>query len=358
MKQIHTLVFTIGALFVSGLSYAQNKDSAPHATKYNAAFNGVGPRVYNLPPPRSEEEILRDDYADKKPFQDSIMRAMQFQQVLADFRFTSRKGSIEQTYNPLPATSEDWNHAVHQEKSYGNRALAAALLNEYAWQSLNKKSVQQAIGLLIGAVDMDTGAEQDMLSLRRNLADAYLFNQNYREAAEQHERLLANYDTRSGLTEQGDSWVKIALVQAYLKDFKLAENSIIRKAIPLYNRAKAMQSKVLAWQQLAAIYQMHDKHTEAQWFLIQARDLAKSRNFTKELGEIEYMLATSKLAQKNYKVALAEFERAENIAAADKDDLLSLAIHDKKGEVYLGLSKFEEAKKELEAYWKLREQLF
>lgn len=361
MKHIHKIVFTVGSLYIGGLCHAQQSDNiAGSVTKYNAAFNGIGPKVYNLPAPRTEEEILQDEYQEKKLFQDSIARAMQLEQIQADFRFTSQRGLVERLYQPLPANSEEWNKAIHQEKSLGNTGLASALLNEYAWKSLNNQFVNQAVGLLIGAVDLDPGADNpsDMAALQRNLADAYLFNRNYREAANLHEHMLARADKRSGLSEQANSWVQIALVQAYLKDFKLAENSIIRKAIPLYNRAKDMHSKVLAWKQLAAIYQMHDKHTEAQWFLIQARDLAAGRGFNRERGEIEYMLASSKLAQKNYKVALAEFERAQEWADQDNDQLLQLAIHDKKGETYLGLSQYDKAQEELDQYWILRKKLF
>ncbi|MFD2743461.1 MULTISPECIES: tetratricopeptide repeat protein [Sphingobacterium] len=361
MKHIQKLVVTVGSLGILCGAQAQSAKPATDSNpKYNPTFDGIGPKVYFLPPPRTESEILIDEYAEKRTFQDSIERAMQFEDLLTEFRFTSKRYLVQQYYATLPSTTEEWNKAINQETSLGNTALAAALMNEYAWLSLNQHYVPQTVGLLIGAVELNhTGMlESDFSDLQRNLADVYLYNHNYREAASLQERLLAKLDRRSSIVDQAHAYTKIALVQAYLKDYKLAENSIIRKAIPLYNRAKDRQSKVLAWQLLAAIYQMHDKHTEAQWFLIQARDLAASSNFRRELGKIEYMLASSKLAQKNYKVALAEFARAEKLAIEEQDPLLQLAIHDKKGEAHIALSQFKEAKEELTQYWKLREKLF
>lgn len=360
MKHIQKIFVTVGSLCILSGTHAQSAKPVASDPKYNRAFDGIGPKVYFVPSPRTELEILIDDYAEKKSFQDSIERAMQFQHLLTEFRFTSKRPLVAQLYQPLPNSSEEWNKVIHQESSLGNTALAAALLNEYAWLTLNQRYVPQAVGLLIGAVDLDNSAalEGDFSALQRNLADVYLYNRNYREAAALQERLLAKSDKRTPMVEQANAWMKIALVQAYLKDWTLAENSIIRKAIPLYNRAKDAQSKVLAWQQLAAIYQMNNKHTEAQWFLIQARDLATARNFRQELGKIEYMLASSKLEQKNYKVALAEFVKAEKLAVDDQDPLLELAIRDKKGEAHIALSQYKEAKEELAHYWKLREKLF
>ncbi|PVH24162.1 tetratricopeptide repeat protein [Sphingobacterium corticibacter] len=362
MKHIQKIFVTVGSLCVlCGTTQAQSaKPTVESTPKYNPTFDGIGPKVYFLPPPRTENEVLIDDYAEKRVFHDSIARAMQFQDLLTEFRFTSKRHLVQQYYQQLPATSEEWNKAINQETSLGNTAFAAALMNEYAWLSLNKHFLPQTVGLLIGAVDLESGnvLEDDFTALQRNLADVYLYNRNYREAAALQERLLAKLDRHSSIVEQAHAYTRMALVQAYLKDYKLAENSIIRKAIPLYNRAKDRQSKVLAWQLLASIYQMHDKHTEAQWFLIQARDLAAASNFRRELGTIEYMLASSKLEQKNYKVALLEFARAEELAVEEKDPLLQLAIHDKKGEAHLALSQFKEAKEELTQYWKLREQLF
>src|SRR5690606_12198865 len=108
---------------------------------------------------------------------------------------------------------------------------------------------------------------------------------------------------------------------------------------------------------LARIYQLQNKHTEAQWFLIQARDLANSKNFNEELAEIEYMLAFSKFVQKNYNVAKKEFLQADELAKSEENKLLQLAIIDKLGQIYMTQSDFNNAEAALLYYQDLRTEL-
>jgi len=135
-------------------------------------------------------------------------------------------------------------------------------------------------------------------------------------------------------------------------------STIIRKAIPLLNKAKAYDQKVDAWVALAKIYQWQNKHTEAQWFLIQARDLAVKRNVTNDLAVIEYMLAFSKQVQKNYTVAEQEFIRADKLAQLEQNKLLQLAIADRLGQVYMERNDIPNAENTLRSYQTLRRELF
>lgn len=109
---------------------------------------------------------------------------------------------------------------------------------------------------------------------------------------------------------------------------------------------------------MAKIYQLQNKHTEAQWFLIQARDLARRRQLTEDLAEIEYMLASSKFVQKNYKVAKKEFIQADELAKMEDNRLLRLAIVDKLGQIYMSQSDLDEAENALSTYQELRNELF
>ena len=361
---MNNLFYIAAVIFVllAGVSSAsaQTADPAGYVVKYNADFDGIGPEVYFLPAPRTKGEILVDLYKDKESFGDSISRALDFQLLLSEFRFTGNSSYIKQFYRPFPQNSEEWNKLINQEQQLGNTALVAGLLNEYAWESLQHNHLAQTIGLLVGALEnvRRISNESDMAIIQSNLANVYLFNRNFTEAAILQEQYLAKATSNKSIVEQANSWVKIAMVQAHRQDYELAETSIIRRAIPLYNRAKAYDMKVIAWQQLATIYQMHSKHTEAQWFLIQARDLALEKGLQSEAAEIEYMLASSKLAQKNYKVAAKEFENAKKLAKKENNALLELAIHDRLGKVHIALANYDEAEDELERYWELRKRLF
>ncbi|MGO3306029.1 MAG: tetratricopeptide repeat protein, partial [Sphingobacterium sp.] len=317
-------IFTIiGSLLFGTESKAQqNKkhvDPTGYITKYDTTFSGIGPQVYFLPPPRTQGELLADAYNDKLYFQDSIANALDFQQVKEEFRLTGNYRMLKNLLTPEPTSDYEWNTLIDQEVARRNYNGAYGMLNAYAQFSLKKGSVKQAIDLLHSAL---THAAKnvpniDVYTIQYNLANLYLFDKNVKQAGHFQESFLKNAENQKSRLAQAAALIKIALIQAADEDYRSAERNIIRKAIPLLNKVKGYEEKIDAWQALAKIYQTQNKHTEAQWFLIQARDLANSKKYTRQLAEIEYKLASSKHIQYNFRVAQKEFLQAEELAISE-----------------------------------------
>lgn len=336
------------------------EDPSGAIKKYDKNFAGIGPQVYFLPPTRSPEEDLVNSYREKVPFQDSIARALDFQRLVEEFKPTSNATSIESLLATMPVTKADWFHLIEKETDEGNYAVAYGLLHAYADQALRGKDIKETLGLLNKALEQAQKGNNalDISTIQYNLSNVYFYNKDVLNAGRfQEERYKNAVQQKSGI-EQAASLIKIALIQAYDKDYRSAEDNIIRKAIPLLNKAKAYDQKVGAWVSLARIYQWQNKHTEAQWFLIQARDLAKSKNISDDLAEIEYLLAYSKLAQKNYVVAQQELVNADKLAKLEKNKVLQLAIVDRLGQVYLDSRDLKKAASLLLDYQTLKAEIF
>lgn len=344
--------------------FAQKKDMpvdpSGYIKKYDASFTGIGPQVYIPETPKSKEELLKESYSKKFSFKDSIARELDFQKLLQEFKSTSNAGSIANLLSKLPISKAEWLKLIEQETQAENYDTAYALLNAYAIQALREKSIPEALTLLNNALAHAKQQQQpaDVANIQYNLGNIYFYLKDLNNAGALQE---ANYKMaveQRSLVEQATSLVKIALIQAADKDYNSAENNIIRKAIPLLNKAKAYEQKVAAWLALAQIYQWQNKHTEAQWFLIQARDLAVSKGLTADLAEMEYMLAFSKLVQKNYSVAQKEFISADKLAKLEKNKLLQLAILDQLGQAYMENNELPKAADVLDSYRSLRLELF
>jgi len=354
------LVFELGMTKVQAQQVDGVLDPAGYVNKYDTDFDGVGPRVYVLPAPRTREELLTDSYQEKTAFQDSIHRALDLQQLIAEFKTTRAEMNVQYLLSPMPSTALAWNELVEREVGRGNYNTAYGLLHTYASLSLKEGTISQTLGLLQSALQhaQKTSNTSDVAVIQYNLANIFLYDKNIQQAGYFQEAYYKTAVQQKNIIDQANSLLKIALIQAYDKDYRSAENNIIRKAIPLLNRAKAYEQKIVAWQTLARIYQLQNKHTEAQWFLIQARDLANSKNFNEELPEIEYMLASSKFVQKNYNVAKKEFLQADELAKSEDNKLLQLAIIDKLGQIYMTQSDFNNAETALLNYKDLRTELF
>lgn len=335
-------------------------DPAGYINKYDVDFDGVGPRVYVLPAPRTREELLIDSYKEKVYFQDSIDRALDFQQLVAEFKPTHNEANVQYLLSPMPTTALAWNELVEKEIDRGNYSAAYGLLHTYASLSLKSGAIAQTLGLLQSALQhaQKTPNVPDVAIIQYNLANIYLYDKNIQQAGYFQEAYYNTAIKQKSIVDQANSLMKIALIQAHDKDYRSAENNIIRKVVPMLNKAKAYERKIIAWQTLAKVYQLQNKHTEAQWFLIQARDLANNNSFSGELAEIEYMLASSKFIQKNYNVAKKEFLQADELAKSEDNKLLQLAIADKLGQIYMTQDDLHNAESTLHMYQDLRQELF
>ncbi|MFZ4862697.1 tetratricopeptide repeat protein [Sphingobacterium sp. Mn56C] len=328
--------------------------------KYNHTFRGIGPEVYILPAAKSKKEALQENYAEIGAFQDSIVQALRFQELLTAFKYTSNMALVEQRLSTIPPDSLNWDSLIDLDRNPEDRSLIYGFMNVYAKVSLLHNNTSRAKSLLDSALQiaMQQQNSGDMATIQANLASVYLYDRNSEQAGRYEAAYLQQAAVRKNLVDQAKSWVKIAYIQAYNNDYKTAENSIIRKAIPLFNKSKDYEGKIGAWVSLATIYQMQQKHTEAQWFLLQARDLANSKKIDHELSEILYRLGSSKLVQKNLDISRKELEQALQLAQEQGNKYLQLAIQEKLGQINLQQNKVAEAEQNLASYWKMRKELF
>lgn len=347
--------------FTLSVSEAQDTSVAVGGVeKYDKSFDGIGPKVYVLPKPRSKAELLAELYTEKLYFRDSISKALELQNLIEEFKPTENNAYIQYLLQPQPEDDTQWEQRIKQQADEKNYYTVYGLLHNLAGSKLLNGETDKALMLLHSALHaaLQTKEAPDIATIQANLASVYLFKKDLEQAMTFQEAYYAEAVKRKNIVEQAASLIKIAHIQAQGGEYHAAENAIIRKAIPMLNRAKAYGNKVYAWQVLAKIYHLQDKHTEAQWFLIQARDLAVKHKLTGELAEIEYMLAFSKFAQQNFKVAQQEFIKADKLAKSEDNKLLQLAIVDRLGQIYMDDNELLEAQTALDSYLLLRRELF
>lgn len=328
--------------------------------KYDAAFKGIGPEVYFLPPPKTKNEIIEDNYSDKKAFSKEIARQLLFQRLLLQLRSTNNTGHFQYLMNPVPTTAQQWGSAIENQKKSGNWIAGYALANEAALFAIKNQDSSHASTFLYEALTLAnrTDNKDDIATINMNISNFLLYSGDFVKAEESAQKYHSYAMTNKSYLEQANAWLLIAMTRAGQGNFKAAENNIIRSAIPLFNKAKAYEGKIFAWEMLAEIYFQQNKYTQAQWFLLQARDLANAKKLSSELAEIEYLLAASKQQDGNYNVAIKEFIQAAELASGENNKQLSLAILDKLGEVYLVLKDYPAADQTYQAYIQLKNELY
>src|SRR5690606_14070848 len=95
------LSLSISVVHVQAQQTDEVLDPAGYVNKYDVDFTGVGPRVYVLPAPRTREQLLTDSYKEKVYFQDSINRALDFQQLVEEFETTAAERQVQYLLSPM-----------------------------------------------------------------------------------------------------------------------------------------------------------------------------------------------------------------------------------------------------------------
>lgn len=339
---------------------ARQRDPANYIVKYDTAFNGIGPKIYFLPSPRTEKEAIIDEFGDISTFNTSIQQALLYQALLKSYLYADNNDEIETLIKANSIKLEDWDNEIKLQQVISDDNITIGLLNNFAKKYIVQKETSKAEALLIKALSIATEKHEaiGIKVLQSNLSWLYFYNKNFIDAGKIQEAYYKEAIREKSLINQANSLVRIATIQAFDKDYKSAENTIIRKAIPLFNKSKDYDGKINAWVELAKIYQLYNKHPEAQWFLIQARDLSKMRKINTYNTDIEYMLGYSKFIQNNLNVSKVELTEALNLAQKNGNKYIELSTIQMLGQISTQQDRINDAQEFLNSYWRLRKELF
>src|SRR5690554_1603402 len=235
---------------------------------YNRDFAGVGPQVYNLPPPKSEEEVLQDQYIDKKNGQMELVRLINQQELLKSLKFTDNgrlPGSAA-----LASGSEKEKQveaAVNYYVQQNRIDSAMAWKNHLACLALIKddKTAARALFTEVYAHFGQTGDREKELALLNNLAVLEERSENYAKALTYYDDLLKQARKTKNLQEEGLLSLSVARIESKLGNFSAAHNLVIKKSFPLLQKTKHYPDVVNALNILAAIKESENKPTEAKW---------------------------------------------------------------------------------------------
>ena len=363
MKHLFTIILAYVAVFAIYTAQAQvikQDDPSGYIVKYDKNFEGIGPEVYFLPAPIPKIDDLKKQYFSTQLFVDSIKHKINQEQLLEDFKFLSGDLDIH-----APNLSHEEIVLAYQARIQSairaeSPAQFYSATNNYAFYLMSIGDMKNAIMELEKAV---LAAEQtknstDIQLLQQNLINLFISTGNNIEAKNIADAQLQWAIKDKNQSAQGYAILNQARILAAEKDYQHAENTIIRKAFPLFNRSKNYEGKAIARIILAEIYRQQSKLTEAQWFLLQAKDIAHEIKLQSKILKIEYLLGISKYEQENFNVSKNELLNALLYTNNAKDKYTRLIIHDYLGRIALNQGDINTADDQLKKYWQLRNEIF
>jgi len=321
--------------------------------KYNEDFAGVGPQVYILPPPKSDEELLQDRYIDKKNGQMELVKLINQHELLKSLKFVDN-GLMPKNAN-LAAENDREKQAEAAINFYvqQNRIDSAmAWKNRLACMALMKddKTAARALFTEVYAYYGQTGDQEKGRALLLNRAVLEERSDNYVKALAYYDDLLKQARKAKNLQDEGLLNLSVATIESKLGNFSAAHNLVIKKSFPLLQKAKYYPDVVNALNILAAIKESEDKPTEAKWIYLQAIDVASTHRDERGLARSLYNVAELKNRIGDGELSIADYKLAKEYASKHNMHSLLVEIEDGLGDAYLQSGNYAEAAMALNSY--------
>ncbi|WP_257668876.1 tetratricopeptide repeat protein [Parapedobacter tibetensis] len=342
----------------------QKTDFSGYIAKYDSTFSGIGPEVYFLPPPKSEEELLDDRYAEKEI--DSVL-VDEYIDRMKYYHRLSMTGNTLAIAKYLPLTIAQTESVegrllveIDRAERQGSVDLVADLENRLGMEYLAAGAFDFALEFFKKAMEIKQRNNHalDREIIAHNLAVTYESLGQLDKALGLRQELHDQAMKSRNNNQQAYTMMELAAIKAKQGFAFEAERDIIRKVVPLFRRAKNEAGRATAYRTLANIYALQHKYPEAQWFLVQAKTIADKEGIVDQMPEIIFNLAETKKQSGNPRVAIEEYIVADGLARKDNMIGMQLAIQDALGDLYHQAGNYDEAAAALSRYDTLKNMLF
>lgn len=353
--KITKLIFSILSFLVLCTPlFAQTNSDYHDPIEYNSSFNGIGPKVYILPPPKTEKQELTERYETKKINNTRIDSLLEKLNFLKKIKKIPTPFTIE---NSLANNEEDiLIEGIEYFRKNDEQNTLADWQNNLGVYYIKKERIQEARTLLLASFEKQKllNADDEKQIVLQNLALLEMKNNNAIAAFALYDQFLSDAIKTRNVNQQIIAYLSLAQLEAKVGDFIRAHNLIIKKGIPLLQRNKDYSRIVLALNDLAGFKEIQEENTEAKWIYLQAIEVASKNEDETGLALSYFNLAKLKHKIGDEKLAISDYNEAKKLATKNSMKCLLIAINDKLGDAYLKLNDLKTATALLNEYQTLK----
>lgn len=363
--KIVALPFFFTWYVISSLAFAQdyesNSKSVETPSKYNKNFEGIGPKVYLLPPPKTEGEILIEKYATKKQNQyqlDSLLVNLNLKKEL------KRIHTLVPNYSSKDSLATEHEEAqliaiINYYKKEGNKNYISDWQNNLAIFYFISGNYDKAKFHFSESLRIKTelGLIDDQFIILTNIALLEVEIGNNEKALALYDQLLEESKKAKNINNQTTIYLAMAKLEAKLGNFVAAHNLIIKKSVPLLHRAKNYSGVVIALNELASIKEIQKSDIEAKWIYLQAIDVGQKHKDEIGLAISFFNLARLKNRIGDDSLAISDYLASKELAIKNNMEDLLVEIQDGLGDVYLKMNDYKAAALALNEYQSFKTNL-
>lgn len=298
---------------------------------------------------------------------DSLKNAVRKSPLTAAENFSQYVRNLEfreyfKNISPLPSTfpissgiydgnlKTDSLSAFHQQlfllRTLGDVKAEADLLSRYGIHYSLLGENQKGMDLLKQSVILFEQIDDQPGILKNTLflAKVARFQGDLTAATKFNNQVINFSASGMGIKFLGESYLNLSEIMIFKKEYKAAEQLILKKTLPLvYYKLKDKEATMKCFEQLASLYEVQKRYSEAKWFYIQSNMLARTSRNTPGIVRSLSKLAHVKMAIGDTDLAIKDYKEAETLAKVNKYQLNLIEIKSDLSEAYRKVGRIKES---------------
>lgn len=357
MKLKSLAIFAIALLTVSNSSVGSVKNISPTGIKHWSVIPPIS--VYDS----LKIEVLKAVLPSNPDALIEFINAVQFRELLkaSDIplpAYPTSAGIYNGSLLSKSLSADDQLLMLY--RNLGDRKAEASILSSIGTNAAVEGNMDKALMFFHDALKINTELSNKLAMIKNyfSLARIYKYRDDLPQALKYNELIMAESLVSRNNRQLGEVYLNLASIWAAQHKFKDAEALIMNKALPLF--AYKIHDKIglmRSFDQLAAIFQLQKRFSEAKWFYIQSNMVARKLNNSTGIVNSLVSLGNVKMSIGDHQLALTDFREAERLSISNKYRFKLVEIKADLSKVYAALGNKSAASSALSEFTVLKEAI-
>ncbi len=245
-------------------------------------------------------------------------------------------------------------------RNLGDRKAEAGILSSLGTNSAVEGNMDKALMFFHDALKINTELVDKPAMVKNyfSLARIYKYLDDLPQALKYNELILKESTLSRNNRQLGEVYLNLASIWTAQKRFKDAEVIIMDKALPLF--AYKIHDKIglmRSYDQLAEIFHLQKRFSEAKWFYIQSNMVARKLNNSTGIVNSLVSLGHVKMSIGDHQLALTDFREAEKLSISNKYKFKLAEIKGDLSKVYAAMGNKSAANSALSEFTALKDAI-
>ena len=245
-------------------------------------------------------------------------------------------------------------------RNLGDRKAEAGILSSLGTNAAVEGNMEKALMFFHDALKVNTelGNKPAMVKNYISLARIYTYRDEFPQALKYNELIKEESLVSKNYRQLGEVYLNLASIWTAQQKYKDAEAIIMTKALPLF--AYKIHDNVglmRSFDQLAEVFQLQKRFSEAKWFYIQSNTVARKLNHSTGIVNSLVSLGNVKMSIGDHQLALTDLREAEQLSISNKYRFKLVEIKGDLSKVYTAMGNKSAANSALTEFTVLKEQI-